>query len=588
MMRQLRACVFTLLTMALASPAMAQRSLAIQEFDADIRVNVDGTINVVETIRPRFTGSWNGIYRLIPVEYRTPQGFNYTLLLDSVTATDEQGQSLRFKSSRDRHYRKFQIWVPGAADATRTVVLRYRVRNGLKFFEEHDELYWNVTGDEWEVPIEAAKALVHLPPSAAGLRATAFTGGYGSQETAAQVDLEPAAVAIRSLRPLNFKEGLTVVVGWAPGVVARPGAAEKTADFLRSNGMLVVPLLVLGLMWRLWYTRGRDPRLRPIATAYEPPTGLSPGEVGTLVDNSADMRDVTATLVDLAVRGFVLIEERSESHLFGLVSGKDYVFRLRKPRGEWSALKPHEQWLLDALFKHGTPAAGGDAPAVGGGLLETVTLSQLEHHFYKDLPELKNRLYAQLVERGYYVRRPDRVKGAYIAGGVLLGTVVIVAGAFMSSGLGVQPVAAIIAGVLSALTVIGFGLVMPARTEQGARALEGVLGFEEFLRRVEGDRFDRVIKTPEMFEKLLPFAMALAVEKTWARAFEGICTQPPTWYQGATAGAFYPHVFVGSLNDLSARTATAMASAPRSSGGSGFSGGGFSGGGFGGGGGGGF
>ncbi len=585
MIRQVRTCVFALLAASLAGPALAQRSLAIQEFDADIRVNRDGTLNVVEKIRPRFTGRWNGIYRLIPVEYRTPQGFNYTLLLDSVTATDEQGQPLRFKSSRERHYRKFQIWVPGAEDATRTVVLAYRVRNGLKFFDEHDELYWNVTGDEWEVPIEAARALVRLPDGVGGIRATAFTGGYGSQEAAAQVDFAPSAVAIRSLRPLNFKEGLTVVVGWNPGVVARPGPAEKAAGFVRSNGWLILPPLVLILMWRLWYTRGRDPRLRPIVPAYEPPAGFSPGEVGTLLDNSADMRDITATLVDLAVRGFIVIEERDNSRLFGLVSGKDYVFGLRKPRSDWATLKPHEQWLLDALFKHGTSA--GDASR-SGGTLETVSLSELEHHFYKDLPELKNRLYAELVERGCYLRRPDRVKAAYVGLGVVLGGAIIVAGVLASSALGVQPVAAIIAGVLSAIIVIGFGLVMPARTDQGTRALEGVLGFEEFLRRVERDRFERVVKTPELFEKYLPFAMALALEKTWARAFEGICKEPPSWYHGGAPGAFYPYVFVGSLNSLSTRTAAAMASSPRSSGGSGFGGGGFSGGGFGGGGGGGF
>jgi hypothetical protein len=323
-------------------------------------------------------------------------------------------------------------------------------------------------------------------------------------------------------------------------------------------------------------------------TAYEPPEQLSPGELGTLFDNRADMRDVTATLVDLAVRGFILVEERNESHVFGLVSNKEYVFGLRKPRSEWTALRSHEQALLEALFKQGTPSVGEAGAAAGGGPLETVTLSQLEHHFYKDLPGIRNHLYDQLVERGYYVRRPDRVMAAYIVGGVLLGGAIGVGGALLNSALGVQPIAAIIAGVLSGLIAIAFGVVMPARTERGTRALEGALGFEEFLRRVEGDRLERVVKTPEMFEKYLPFAMALAVEKTWARAFEGIATEPPAWYVGGAPGAYYPQMFVGSLNTLSTRTAAAMASAPRSSGGSGFGGGGFSGGGFGGGGGGGF
>ncbi|MBE3100208.1 MAG: DUF2207 domain-containing protein [Planctomycetes bacterium] len=588
MTRSLRTCVLGVLALALASPAAAQRSLAIQDFHAEIRVNADGTLDVVETIRPRFTGTWNGIYRTIPVEYRTPQGFNYTLLLDSVTITDEQGQALRSESSRQRHYRKFKIWVPGARDAAKTVVLRYRVRNGLKFFDEHDELYWNVTGDEWDVPIEAAAARVSLPPGAAGLRATAFTGGYGSRDAEASVNLDPGQVTVRSLRPLSFKEGLTVVVGWYPGVVARPTGAQKTAWFIRANFLLFVPPVVLVAMWRHWYRRGRDPRRRPIAPAYEPPAQLSPGELGTLIDNSAEMRDVTATLVDLAVRGYVLIEEKDESHLFGLISGRNYVFSLRKPRSQWAVLKRHEQWLLASLFKGSGTNGPPGAEAGGGEPGESVTLSQLENRFYKDLPELRNRLFAQLVEQGYYTRRPDRVKTAYIVGGVVSGLVIGVGGALMSVALGVQPFAAIIAGALTALTLIGFGLIMPARTEQGTRVLEGVLGFEEFLSRVEADRFDRVIKTPEMFEAFLPFAMAVGVEKTWARAFEGICKEPPQWYRGGAPGAFYPYAFVGSLNQMSTRAASAMASAPRSSGGSGFGGGGSSGGGFGGGGGGGF
>ena len=604
MVRLVRTCVFSALVLALAPAASAQRSLVIQEFDAEIRVNADGTLDVVETIRPRFTGSWNGIYRAIPVEYRTPQGFNYTLLIDSMTITDEQGRALRSESSRQRHYRKLKIWVPGAQDATRTVVLRYRVQNGLKFFDEHDELYWNVTGDEWEVPIEAAAARVHLPPGAAGLRAAAFTGGYGSREAAAQVAYDPGQVAVRSVRPLNFKEGLTIVVGWYPGVVARPSSAQvvgwnpgvvarpssaqKVGWFVRGNFLLVIPPVVLVAMWRHWSRRGRDPRLRPIAPAYEPPSKLSPGELGTLIDNAANMRDVTATLVDLAVRGYVLIDEQDERHLFGLISGKEFVFSLRKPRSQWTALKGHEQWLLTSLFKQSRKSDSPDAEAGGGDPTESVTLSQLENRFYKDLPELQNRLYAQLVERGYYTRRPDRVKAAYVVGGTVLGVIIAVAGVLLSAAFGVQPVGAIIAGALTALIVIGFGIFMPARTEQGARVLEGVLGFEEFLRRVESDRFERVIKTPQMFETFLPFAMALAVEKTWARAFEGICTQPPAWYRGGAPGVFYPHAFVGSLNHMSTKAASAMASAPRSSGGSGFGGGGHSGGGFGGGGGGGF
>jgi uncharacterized membrane protein len=153
--------------------------------------------------------------------------------------------------------------------------------------------------------------------------------------------------------------------------------------------------------------------------------------------------------------------------------------------------------------------------------------------------------------------------------------------------LSLTPVPFVVAALISAIIVIGFGIVMPARTEAGARALERVLGFEEFLQRVEGDRLRDFVKTPEMFEKYLPFAMAFGVEKKWAKAFEGIYTQPPQWYVGTNPMAFNVAHFSGRLSEMSSQAATTMASSPRSSSGSGFSGG-SSGGGGGGGGGGGF
>jgi uncharacterized membrane protein len=151
-----------------------------------------------------------------------------------------------------------------------------------------------------------------------------------------------------------------------------------------------------------------------------------------------------------------------------------------------------------------------------------------------------------------------------------------------------QPFAGILAGILSAIIIVLFGWFMPARTIRGTRELEKVLGFQEFLLRVEGDRIERLVKTPEMFERFLPYAMALGVAENWARAFEGIYTQPPQWYSGpGGVHTFRPTSFTSNLGVMSTQAAAAMASAPRSSGGSGFSGG-SSGGGFGGGGGGGF
>jgi uncharacterized membrane protein len=511
------------------------------------------------------------------VEYVTPQGLNYSLFLDVKRVVDASGRALKYESSRERHYRKLKIYVPDADNSTQKISIEYTVADALRFFDDHDELYWNVTGDEWDIPIQSASARIILPEGTTNIRANVFTGAYRSRAQNADVDVAGNGVEVRTRDPLRFHEGLTVAVAFDKGFVHEPTAANKIALFFRSNWPLAIPIAAFVLMLYLWWTRGRDPRLRPIAAQYEPPDQLTPGEVGTLVDNSADMRDITASIVDLAVRGYIVIEEHQRDRMLGLMHDKDYNFIVQKDRGEWAKLKPHEQTLLEGLFTMGT---------VG----ESVSMSSLENHFYTNLPGIKSNIFSSLIADGYYKRSPDSVRSVYLGAGVVIGFLLIFGGLKVAESQGMAPLTFIIAGILSGAIICGFGWFMPAHTEQGARALEGVLGFEDFLVHVESDRFNRTIKTPEMFEKFLPFAMALGVEKNWSRAFQGILSQPPQWYRGSSYGPnFYPMMFTNDLSSMSSQAGSVMASAPRSSGGSGFSGGGgSSGGGFGGGGGGGF
>ena len=569
-----RRLTLTLLLCLLAAPAAAQRSLAIDRFHADVAVGRDGGVEVAETITATFTGSWNGIFRTVPVEYHTPQGFNWTLKLDLLGASDAEGRPLKVERERRGHYVKYKIWVPGAADATRTVVLRYRAQNGLRFFDDHDELYWNVTGDKWDVPLGGASARIALPSGATGIRVVAFNGVYGSTAQDAEVAIDGTTIRVTMAEPLGFREGLTAVVGWDKGLVAEPTAGDRALGFLASNWPLGLPLLVFAGMLAIWRRVGRDPRRLPVAVQYEPADTLTPAEAGTLMDESADMRDITATVVDLAVRGYLRIEEKEDKALFGLYTRRDYVFRRLTPPAGARALEPHESRVLGGIFE----GAGTE-----------VSLSDLDNEFYRHLPGIRESIFARLVTRGYYRSRPDSVKTRWVAGGAVLAGLVVALGSAAAAALfDMTPLPFVIAGVASGAIVAAFGRIMPARTVQGARALERVLGFEEFLRRVEGERLQRVVKTPEMFERFLPFAMAFGVERKWARAFQGIYREPPRWYVGtSTSGPFDLGGFSSRLGDLSSRAQSAMSSSPRSSGGSGFSGG-SSGGGSGGGGGGGF
>ena len=497
------------------SPLLA-RSLVHESFHADIRVYPSGEIEVTETIRTRFEGSWNGLYRFIPVEYRTPQGFSYKLRLELESIADGRGNPLRYESQSERHYRKFKIWIPGAQDATHTVLIRYRVRNGLRFFDEHDELYWNVTGDEGSVPIETASARVQLPTDVSSLRGVAFTGPFGSSEQATEVQIRGQTVTVQALRALNIREGLTLAVIWDPGKIHRPGSLEKVSTFLSDNWIFALPILAFMIMFWLWHTRGRDPQRRPIAPRYEPPNAMTPAEVGTLMDNNADLRDLTATLVDLAVRGYLVIEEKESDQWFGLWSKNEFTFVLQKEKSEWGELLPHERELLGALFSDGS--------------LQSVKLSDLQNKFYKNLPAIRDKIYERLVKQRFYSSRPDQVKRRYlVAAAVLFGIFFFLTNVIPAHQLlGQTSFGLLFAGGLTSLSVAFFGWFMPARTLLGARRLERVLGFEEFLRRVESDRFKRMIKGPEMFkrmikgpeiEKYLPFAMALSVEQKWAEAF---------------------------------------------------------------------
>jgi uncharacterized membrane protein YgcG len=569
--RDLILCGLTVaLLLATAASAKDRR---LRDFRAQITVLPDSTVDVTENITFQFIGGpWHGIYRTIPVEYSGARGLNYSLFL-SVKRITEDGVPLKYETSRERQYLKLKIYIPNPDNSTRTISIEYTVSDALRFFDDHDEFYWNVTGDEWPIPIEEASASIVLPGGASGVRANAFTGAYRANTHNANAEVNGNGVDVRIHSPLGIHEGLTVAVAFDKGLVREP---SRFLLFLRSNWGFFLPIIIFILMFWAWWTKGRDPRLRPIAAQYEPPGQLTPGEVGTLIDNSVDMRDITASIVDLAVRGYLVIEEQTKDHLLGLTHSKEYVFHLKKSRADWAALKPHEQDLLEGIF------SGGEAG-------ETVSLADLHNRFYQNIASIKNDIFGALLQKSYYTHRPDTVRAEYIGLGVVAAVIFIAGGIWLSNHRGMAPLPFIVSGVLSGIIICAFGWFMPARTLAGVRALEGILGFEDFLSHVEADRFNRMIKTPEMFEKCLPYAMALGVEKNWSKAFQGIYTQPPQWYQGGSYGpSFYPYMFVNNLNTMSTQASSVMTSAPRSSGGSGFGsggGGGFSGGGFGGGGG---
>ena len=565
----LLACILTQLA--------AAKSWRIADFQDDIVVDQNGSAMVTERISLAFVGQWNGIHRLIPIEYPGPSGTNYELFLEVQSVTDGEGGKLKYESSITNGQRDLKIYIPGAVDTTRTVEIAYRVRNGTRFFKDYDEFYWNVTGNDWPVPIDHASATVRFPASAAGsLRAQAFTGVYGSHERNATAEVNGEETQFATNAPLPMRGGLTIDVYIPKEILSEPGALTKFLWFIFGNPIVFLPVVTFAGMFLLWWYKGRDPDPgMSVAPMYEPPAGISPAEAGTLLEDRIHPRDITSTMVDLAVRGYIKIEETAEKVL--LFTHKDYIFHLLKPREQWgTGLASHERVMLENVF------AGGD----------DTRLSDLKNRFYTSVPIIRADIMSALKTKGIYLLDPESANGYSVGAAVgiamLFGVLLYFVGANFFNSIPLL----ILCGLVSVVIWWLFARVMTAKTVKGARTRVAVLGFQEFMNRVDGERLKRM--PPTTFEKYLPYAMALGVEHHWAQAFAGIVQDPPQWYvgPGGYAGGFNPIFFSSSMHSMATDMHQVFVSSPRaSSTGSGWSGGGdgggggFSGGGFGGGGG---
>lgn len=369
----LLACVLTELS--------AAKSWRITDFQDDIVVDQNGSAIVTERISLAFVGQWNGIHRMIPIEYPGPSGTNYELFLEVQSVTDSTGGKLKYDSSLSSGERDLKIYIPGAADTTRTVEIIYRVRNGTRFFKDYDEFYWNVTGNDWPVPIDHASATVRFPDSAAeSLRAQAFTGFYGSSARNATAEVNGAEAQFATNAPLPMRGGLTIDVYIPKEILSEPSALTKFLWFIGGNPIVFLPLVTFAGMFALWWYKGRDPDPgMSVAPMYEPPAGISPAEAGTLLEDTIHPRDITSTMVDLAVRGYIKIEETAEKAL--LFTHKDYIFHLLKPREQWGAdLAPHERVMLENVFAGGTDTR----------------LSDLKNRFYTAVPIIRQDIMSAL------------------------------------------------------------------------------------------------------------------------------------------------------------------------------------------------
>lgn len=536
------------------------RAEVIRGYDAQITVQKDGVVQITEKIEYDFEDVYkHGIYREIPRIKKNSEGKEYELTITLQSVKDEKGNSYNYSQSWVDNKLSIKI---GDADRTitglHTYIINYTVGGALTYFSDHDELYWNITGTDWLVNQENVNGTVRLPEGVdmAAVKTLCFTGVQGSTDEDCKVVSENISTSVTSGLVAPGK-GLTIIVSFPKGLVAvlepRPYTAfENTWYGKLFFGILLTILAVGGLIWYVllpifiplrWYLTGRDPRAQDVRVWYDPPKAgariLTPAETGSLIDETADMKDIFGSLIQLAQRGF-----------FQIIEDKKGEFTFIKKSG-WtvdSSIMPFERELLDGLFngKNEFKLKGRD-------------LSD-------EIQKVRDSLYKQVVKDGFFKTDPQKTRMQYFAlAGVALFT----------------------ANFCLAFIAFIFAKFMPAKTIDGAQQASIGRSLKTFLTSQER-QLEFQAKNQMMFEKLLPYAVAFGVEKIWANRFKDITLLQPSWYVGSNSNTFNAVYFSNRLH-TSVSTFSYSATPTRSSSGfsSGFSsGGGFSGGGGGGGGGG--
>jgi Predicted membrane protein (DUF2207) N-terminal domain/Predicted membrane protein (DUF2207) C-terminal domain len=629
----------------LFAPALAAQTEQILSFSSDVTLQDDASLTVTETIRVSSQGDQirHGIYRDFPTRYKDQLGNRYVVGFRFLGATrDGEAEQARVEniSNGKRIYLGSPNFLLPAGQHTYTIT--YSTDRQLGFFKDHDELFWNVTGNGWIFPINRAFATVHLPSKipANEVHLSGFTGLQGSlQKSLWSGKDKQGAFHFITMRSLGPHEGLSILLSFPKGYFTPPTPAQQVQYFLDDNrdaGFATVGLLLLLLYYFLaWSAVGRDPKRGVIMPLYEPPSDFSPAATRYLVRMGYDNKTFAAAVLDMAVRGFLTIQEQAGS------------YTLYRTQADSRVLTSDEKQIAGVLFdgRNEIWLHNENHVAIGSAIKNLKAwLKTAEQKIYfltnarYSIPAI---LFSIIVLIG--VAAVQGTQGIVIAGflcfwlsiwsmavaGLVIGVFHQWKIALTGHSTGLANTGKAVATTLFSLPFIGgeflglfmlskatsvtvvfvlfltvfvhllFHFLLKAPTRAGRALLDRIEGFKMFLGEVDGDRLNRVMppdKTPAVFEKFLPYALALGVEQQWAEKFSGALGAAnvasgsssngysPSWYSGGDWGALGAAGFASSLGSSFSSAISSSAAAPGSSGG----GGGGSGGGGGGGGGGGW
>ena len=593
----------------------------ITNFTSEISIEKDTSLSVKETVTVNFPYEKHGIFRNIPVIY-SANGRTIRTKLDLISVTDENGAP--YKYSLSKYFRSAQIKIGDPDKEIKgiyTYVITYKINKVIQRFDEYDELYWNVTGSEWDTEILHSEVGVDST-FAEIINAECFAGSFGGSERLCKKEFDKKRSNFESTTVLGGGKDFTIVVALAKNSdLVFPTLWQNILAIVSDNWGYIPSLFPFLFLVYVWYKRGRDKRYiadsiyyKPtdakerdvgilekshLSFVYHPIKDLTPAEAGTLIDSKVDIHDVIAEIVDLARLGFIEIRKIEKKKL--LKDQIDYAFIKTKKYDnseELAKLKNHQKYLLKELFRSTVIHKsienaeilfkGSDKHLDEARKLlinrQYVLLSGLKNHFYEGLPVFKTKLYEEMEKESLFYEDPEKVRvkwfGMLVLAEIISGFVLFI---FIKTTGNYFP---FISQAVWSIPAIGFALAMPRRTPKGFSLYQQLKGLSWFLGK--GKWRYEIAEKNLFIEEILPFAIALGVLKQLAKDMGELDVKPPNYFAGTTIAAFS-----GDLSNFQITTTNSLLSSPQGkwsgsgswSGGSGFTGG-SSGGGFGGGGGG--
>jgi len=539
----------------------------ITSFDSVIDLHENTDFTVTEKISATFNEQRHGIFRYIPLKYSTAGIFNYFLKINLEGIYKPDNSAWNFERTQSGNFWEYKIGSPDELiGGQQRFDIIYDVSRGIRFFDDHDELYWNVTGNDWEAPIAKATATVLLPKqiSKQDLNFKCYTGlaGAVAEDCNYIFDEDAKTIAFSTFDQPNAMDNyLTVAISFPKGYLTEYSKSKKIGIFLGDNYPIFLPIFAFILMYFWWLKKGKDEKPnKPVIAQYEGADLMTPSLVPVIEkEKMFSPRDLPAELVHLATLRILKIKEiNAEKGEYEIIKNREWADNAK--------ITAYQKLLLDKIF------AGGS---------ETVKLADLKEKFdYKDSAAYIKSAKDYIEEKKYYVN-PVATKGLFI----LLGMFILGAGIIF--GAGAQNMALFLGCVVSAIIVIVFGIFMPKKSKEGMDMLWHVKGLKEYINVAEKDRI-KGEEAANIFSKVLPFAMVMGMTEKWVTVFDGILKQPPEWLEVQNPNVFAIPYLYTALNGFESQANKGFAPAYQSGGSSGSSGfsGGSSGGGFGGGGGG--